>query len=308
MSGTIRLGVDLGGTKAELVALGADGAPVHRERVATPIEYNDIVEAVAGLVERAEAALGARGTVGVGMPGSLSPATGLVRNSNTQCLNGSAFADDLEARLKRDIRFTNDANCLAVSEAADGAGAGHRLVFAAILGTGCGGGVAIDGRAHDGPNRVAGEWGHTPLPWMTEPERAEGHRCWCGRPDCLETWLAGTALAADWKGKGHRSATGIEAAAAAGDAAAARALANHADRLARALAMIVNILDPDIIVLGGGASNMRHLYREVPGLMRPWVFGDVFRTQVVQARHGDSSGVFGAARLWDDARPPDGAR
>ncbi|MFN6955018.1 MAG: ROK family protein [Acetobacteraceae bacterium] len=302
MNGTIRLGVDLGGTKAELVALGADGAPVHRERVATPAEYKDIVEAVAGLVERAETALGARGTVGVGMPGSLSPATGLVRNSNTQCLNGSRFAEDLQARLDREIRFTNDANCLAVSEAADGAAAGYRLVFAAILGTGCGGGIALDGRAHDGPNRVAGEWGHTPLPWMTEAERAEGHRCWCGRPDCLETWLAGTALAADWKGKGNRSATGIEAAAAAGDNAAARALANHADRLARALAMIVNILDPDIIVLGGGASNMRHLYRDVPGLMRPWVFGDVFTTPVVQAKHGDSSGVFGAARLWDDAR------
>ncbi|MCX7683650.1 MAG: ROK family protein [Acetobacteraceae bacterium] len=301
MTDRIRLGVDLGGTKAEIVALGPDGAPIHRERVATPAEYKDIVEAVAGLVERAEAVLGARGTVGVGMPGSLSPATGLVRNSNTQCLNGSRFAEDLQARLKRQIRFTNDANCLALSEAADGAAAGHRVVFAAILGTGCGGGIALDGRAHDGPNRVAGEWGHTPLPWMTEAERAESHRCWCGRPDCLETWISGTALAAGWKGKGNRSAKGIEAAAAAGDRAAARALANHADRLARALAMIVNILDPDIIVLGGGVSNLRHLYRDLPGLMRPWVFGDVFSTPVVPAKHGDSSGVFGAARLWDEA-------
>lgn len=299
MERMIRLGVDLGGTKAEVVALGAHGGPVHRERVPTPAGYADILGAVAGLVERAEAAIGARGSLGVGMPGSLSPATGLVRNSNTQCLNGSRFAEDLEARLSRKIRFSNDANCLALSEAADGAAAGHRVVFAAILGTGCGGGIAIDGRAHDGPNRVAGEWGHTPLPWMTEDERAEGHRCWCGRADCLETWLAGTALAADWKGKGHRSAKGIEAAAAAGDAAASRALANHADRLARALAMIVNILDPDIIVLGGGVSNMRHLYRDLPALMRPWVFGDVFTTPVVQASHGDSSGVFGAARLWD---------
>jgi fructokinase len=296
----MRIGVDLGGTKTEVVALDAAGTPIHRERAPTPAAYADIIEGTARLVERAEAATGATGSLGVGMPGSLSPATGLVRNSNTQCLNGSRFADDLQARLARPIRFTNDANCLALSEAADGAGAGHEVVFAAILGTGCGGGLVVRGQVVDGRNRVAGEWGHTPLPWMTEAERAEGHRCWCSRPDCLETWLAGTALAADWKGKGNRSADGIEAAAAAGEAAAVRALASHADRLARALAMVVNILDPDVIVLGGGASNMRHLYRDVPGLMRPWVFGDVFATPVVQARHGDSSGVFGAARLWDE--------
>ena len=301
MADRLRLGIDLGGTKTELVALGPDGAPIHRERVPTPAAYADIVENVAALVERAEATLGARGSVGVGMPGSLSPATGLVRNSNTQCLNGSRFAEDLQARLSRTIRFTNDANCLALSEAADGAAAGKEVVFAAILGTGCGGGIVVRGKVLDGLNRVTGEWGHTPLPWMTAEEAAEGHTCWCGRPNCLETWLAGTALAADWKGKGNRSAKGIEAAAAAGDAAARRAIANHTSRLARALAMIVNILDPDVIVLGGGVSNMQHLYRELPDLMRPWVFGDVFRTPVVQAAHGDSSGVFGAARLWDDA-------
>lgn len=301
MTPPLRFGIDLGGTKTELVALSPDGSVLRRERVPTPQAYAEIVEVVAGLVERAEAALGARGTVGVGMPGSLSPATGRVRNSNTQCLNNSNFAEDLQARLRRPIRFTNDANCLALSEAADGAAAGQRVVFAAILGTGCGGGIALDGRVHDGPNRVAGEWGHTPLPWMTAAERAAGHRCWCGRADCLETWISGTALAAAWKGPGHRSAHGIAEAAAAGDAAAARALADHTDRLARALAMIVNILDPDIIVLGGGVSNLPHLYRDLPERMRPFVFGDVFATPIVPAKHGDSSGVFGAARLWDAA-------
>jgi fructokinase len=294
----MRLGIDLGGTKIEIVALDRDGAVRLRRRTSTPSEYPAMVEAIARLVAETERELGARGTVGVGIPGSLSPATGLVRNANSQALNGHPLDLDLAAALGREVRVTNDANCLAMSEAADGAGAGHRTVFAAILGTGCGAGIVTSGRILDGPNRTGGEWGHTPLPWM-RPDEFPGPRCWCGRHGCLETFLCGPALAADCDGPGARDAGSIPARAASGEAKATAALARHADRLARGLAMIANILDPDIIVLGGGLSNMAHLYTEVPPLMARHVFGDVARTPIVQARHGDSSGVFGAARLWD---------
>lgn len=294
----MKLGIDLGGTKIEIAALDRDGRVRLRQRRPTPADYPAIVEAIAALVTEAERETGVRGTVGVGIPGSLSPATGLVRNANSQALNGHPLDRDLAAALGREVRVTNDANCLAMSEAADGAGAGHRTVFAVIMGTGCGGGIVSAGRILDGPNRTGGEWGHTPLPWMTAAE-FPGPRCWCGRPGCLETFLSGTGLAADCDGPGARDASTIPGRAAAGEAKAAAALARHTDRLARALGMIVNILDPDVIVLGGGLSNMQHLYAEVPPLMARHVFGDVSRTPIVQARHGDSSGVFGAARLWD---------
>lgn len=296
----MKLGIDLGGTKIEIAALDHDGRVRLRRRRSTPAAYPAIIEAIAALVAEAERETGARGTVGVGIPGSLSPATGLVRNANTQALNGRPLDKDLAAALGREVRVTNDANCLAMSEAADGAGAGYRTVFAVIMGTGCGGGIVSSGRILDGPNGTGGEWGHTPLPWM-RPEEFPGPRCWCGRLGCLETFLSGTGLAADCDGPGARDASTIPARAAAGEEKAAAALARHADRLARALGMIVNILDPDVIVLGGGLSNMRHLYAEVPPLMARHVFGDVSRTPVVPARHGDSSGVFGAARLWDPA-------
>ncbi|HYF09813.1 MAG TPA: ROK family protein [Acetobacteraceae bacterium] len=295
----MRLGLDLGGTKTEIVALDAGGAPVLRRRRPTPGEYEAVVETIAGLVEEAERELRTQGSVGIGIPGSLSPATGLVRNANSTVLNGRPLLADLEARLARPVRLTNDANCLAMSEAADGAGAGFHTVFAVILGTGVGGGIVADGRVVDGPNRTGGEWGHTPLPWMTPDEYRTRPRCWCGRPGCIETFLSGPGLAADCDGPGSRDASTIPGRAAAGEARAAAALERHADRLGRALAMVVNILDPEVIVLGGGLSNMAHLYDRLPALMRPHVFGDVFATPIRQAVHGDSSGVFGAARLWD---------
>ena len=296
----LRIGIDLGGTKTEIVALSPTGEVRLRRRAATPQEYDAILDRIAGLVRDAEAELGVMvpSPVGVGIPGSLSPATGLVRNANTQCLNGRPLDVDLSTRLGRAVRVSNDANCLALSEAADGAGAGHAVVFSVILGTGVGGGIVVDGRLIEGYNKVGGEWGHTPLPWMT-PEEYPGPRCWCGLHGCLESFLCGPALAADWKGQGQRDASGIVAAAAAGDEAARGALDRHADRLARALAAITNLIDPDAIVLGGGLSNMAHLYDVVPRLMERWVFGDVGRTRLLRAKHGDSSGVFGAARLWD---------
>ncbi|MDB5368564.1 MAG: fructokinase [Roseomonas sp.] len=297
----LRIGIDLGGTKSEIVALDPSGEVRLRRRAPTPGSYKAILSMLEGLVRQAEDDLGMAGsTVGVGIPGSLSPDTGLVRNANTQCLNGQPLDRDLAARLGRPVRVSNDANCLALSEASDGAGAGHGVVFAVIIGTGVGGGIVVDGRLIEGLNKVCGEWGHTPLPWMTAAEHP-GPRCWCGRPGCLETFLCGPALAADWKGEGQRDATGIVAAATAGDATARAALDRYAGRLARALAGITNLIDPDAIVLGGGLSNLDELYGTVPALMEPWIFGDIGRTRLLRAKHGDSSGVFGAARLWDRA-------
>ncbi|MBE9603630.1 ROK family protein [Acetobacteraceae bacterium H6797] len=294
----IKIGVDLGGTKTEVVALDEAGQVLLRRRAPTPYtDYGAIIETIGTLVEGVEAELSRKGTVGVGIPGSLSPATGLVRNANSQVLNGHPLDKDIAARLGRAVRLTNDANCLAMSEAADGAAAGHGTVFAVIIGTGTGAGVVVNGRILDGFNRVGGEFGHNPLPWMTA-EEYPGPLCWCGLHGCQELFLSGPALAADWKGKGHRHCDGIVEAAASGDATAQSALDRYADRLARALAGVVNLIDPDVIVLGGGLSNLP-LYDRVPRLIGRHVFGDVCRTPVVQAKHGDSSGVFGAARLWD---------
>jgi fructokinase len=290
----MRIGVDVGGTKIEVAALDRDGRVVLRRRVATPPDYAGVIGAVAALVEGAERELRVRGTVGVGIPGSLSPATGRVRGANSTWLNGGRLDEDLAAALGREVRLSNDANCLALSEAADGAGAGAGSVFAVILGTGVGAGIVIEGRLLEGRNRIAGEWGHNPLPWMTEDE-FPGPRCWCGQRGCIETFLSGPALAADADGPGARDASGLPART---DAAARAALARHADRLARALAHVVNLLDPEAIVLGGGLSNMAHLYDAVPRLLPRHVFSDTVRTRIVPAAHGDSSGVLGAARLW----------
>jgi len=291
------MGVDLGGTKIEVAVLDGAGQVVLRRRVATPRSYDGVLAAIAGLVAGAEAELGACCSLGIGIPGSLSPATGLVRGANSTWLNGGRLQEDLERVLARPIRLSNDANCLAMSEAADGAAAGEAMVFAAILGTGVGAGLVINGRVIEGANRVAGEWGHNPLPWMSRDEHP-GARCWCGREGCIETFLCGPALAADADGPEARDASSLPARAAAGDGPAAAALARHSHRLARALAHVINMLDPHCIVLGGGLSNMAHLYVEVPRLWGEWVFSDVVRTRLVPARHGDSSGVLGAARLW----------
>ncbi|UPY39117.1 ROK family protein [Sediminicoccus sp. KRV36] len=291
----MRIGIDLGGTKIEVVALGAAGQVLLRRRVPTPADYAGVIAAILALVTGAEAELGARGTVGVGIPGSLSPRTGLIRGANSMWLNGGRLDADLAAALGREVRLANDANCLALSEAADGAGAGAASVFAVILGTGVGGGLVIGGTLIEGVNRIGGEWGHNPLPWMTQAE-FPGAPCWCGKRGCIETYLCGPALAADADGPGARDASGLPA---RHDPAARQALARHTDRLARALAMVVNLLDPEVIVLGGGLSNMAHLYAELPVQMPRHVFSDVVRTRILRAAHGDSSGVLGAARLWD---------
>jgi fructokinase len=297
----LRIGIDLGGTKTEVAALDpATGRVLLRRRAPTPPDYGGVLDTIAALVERAEAELGATGTVGVGIPGSLSPTTGRVRGANSTWLNGGRLDRDLAARLGRPVRLSNDANCLAMSEAADGAGAGFGTVFAVILGTGVGAGIVAAGRIVEGRNRVAGEWGHNPLPWMTAEEHP-GPACWCGRRGCIETVLRGPALAADADGPGATDAAALPARAAAGEARAAAALDRHADCLARALAHVINVLDPDCIVLGGGLSNMDHLYDRVPALWGRWVFSDAVTTPLLRARHGDSSGVLGAARLWDEA-------
>jgi fructokinase len=293
----VRIGVDLGGTKIEVAAIGEDGGIVLRERTATPSGYAATVAAIADLVRGAEARLGTSASVGIGIPGVISPATGLVKNANSIALNGNPFDRDIAAALGREVRVANDANCFALSEAVDGAGAGGRVVFGVILGTGCGGGIVVDRRIVEGRHRIAGEWGHIPLPWP-HPEEQPGNTCWCGQRNCLETWLAGPALAADCDGPGSRDAGSIPARAAAGDERAKAALARHTDRLARGLSVIVNILDPDIIVLGGGLSNMAHLYEAVPAAMKRYVFSDFVDTPIVRAKHGDSSGVRGAAWLW----------
>jgi fructokinase len=293
-----RIGVDLGGTKIEVVALDPSGAVRLRRRVASPRDYGGTLAAIAGLVEGAEAELGAPGSLGIGIPGSENPRTRLIRGANSTWLNGQPFGADLEARLGRQVRLSNDANCLAMSEAADGAGAGFGVVFAVILGTGVGGGLVAHGRLVEGRNRVAAEWGHNPLPWMT-PAEFPGPRCWCGQHGCLEAFLSGPALASDADGPGARDAAALPARATAGEARARDALDRHAERLARALAAVVNLVDPDAIVLGGGLSNMSHLYDVVPRLIPRHVFSDAFDTPVLRARHGDSSGVLGAARLWD---------
>jgi fructokinase len=295
----LRLGIDLGGTKIEAAALADDGRVVWRERVATPAgDYAATLDAVAARVAQAEAALGPLASVGIGHPGALTPA-GRIKNANSTCLNGQPLQADLEARLGRPLRLANDANCLALSEATDGAAAGAGIVFAVILGTGVGGGLVVDGRVLGGANGLAGEWGHNPLPWATAAE-TPGPACYCGRSGCLETWLSGPGLARDHGAPG--SAVAVAEAAQRGDAAATAALDRHAHRLARGLAAVINLLDPDVIVLAGGVSQRPGLVDAVTARWQTWVFsaGDdaPLRTRLCTAAHGDASGVRGAAWLW----------
>lgn len=299
-SDSIRIGVDLGGTKIEFVALEHDGTELHRHRIATPrFDYDATVHAIADGVKEIERNTGQSATVGVGIPGTVSTKTGFVKNANSTWLNGKPFDKDLSRALDREVRCANDANCLAVSEATDGAGAGKHLVFAVILGTGCGGGIAVDGCVHNGLNGVAGEWGHNTLPWMRADE-FPGPACYCGKNGCIETWISGTGLEKDYERATKVSLHGPEiiARSTAGEPAALAALDRFEDRLTRGLAGLINLLDPDMIVMGGGASQIARIYQNVPARLKECVFGKEADTPVLPAKHGDSSGVRGAAWLW----------
>jgi fructokinase len=306
----VRIGVDLGGTKIEALALADDGTAPGSHRVATPVgDYAATLGAIAELVAAVEGEIGVTATVGIGSPGSTSARTGLIRNANSTVLNGKPLLSDLAERLGRPVRLANDADCFALSEAIDGAGAGERVVFGAILGTGVGGGVVVDGQLVTGPNGIAGEWGHNPLPWPGDDERP-GRACYCGKRGCIETWLSGPGFAADHAANGGRTLAppAIVAAALAGDVVAEAALCRYEDRLARALAQVVNVIDPGAIVLGGGLSAMARLYANVAALLPRYVFSDFVATPLLPPRHGAASGVRGAARLWPaTARPSAGA-
>jgi fructokinase len=293
----MRIGIDLGGTKIETIVLAPDGSLRFRRRIDTPRgSYDATVAAIVDHVAAAEAAIGARATVGIGMPGIISPATGLVKNANSTWLIGRPLQSDLSRALGRDVRLANDANCFALSEAADGAGAGARVVFGVILGTGVGGGVVVDGRVLVGPNAIAGEWGHNPLPWP-EGDEYPGPACYCGRRGCNEIYLSGAGLVRAFGGT-TQTAQEVASAAARGERAAVAAIEGHTKRLAKALAAVINVLDPDVIVLGGGLSNIDAFYTRVPQLWGAWIFSDRVDTRLVRAKHGDSSGVRGAAWLW----------
>ena len=296
----MQIGIDLGGTKTEAIALATDSVVTARRRVPTPREYDGTLDALVRLVGELESETGRSGTVGVGIPGVVTRGTGLVKNANSTWLNGRPLQADLESRLARPVRVANDANCFALSEASDGAGRGHDTVFGVILGTGVGGGIAIGRRIHDGPNQIAGEWGHNPLPWMTDEERAFAQECYCGKTGCIETFLSGPGFERDYVRRSgpSRSSRDIVRAAAGGDADAIEALRRYKDRLARALAGVINILDPDIVVLGGGMSNLPELAPSVSTLLPRHVFSDTVQTVVAPNLHGDSSGVRGAAWLW----------
>jgi fructokinase len=302
----MRIGVDLGGTKIEAVALAPGGAEVARRRVSTPRAYADSVDAIASLVAEVEGATGQTGTVGVGIPGTVVPRTGLVKNANSVWLNGRPLARDLEQRLGRPVRLMNDANCFALSEATDGAAVGARVVFGVILGTGVGGGIVVDGKCLSGANLIAGEWGHNPLPWPTS-EESPGPPCYCGRRGCVETWVSGPGFERDHAERTGQSLSSREIVGAAerGDAGAAMTLARYHDRLGRALASLINVLDPDVVVLGGGMSNIRGLPEAAYATLRRYVFAagasdEPVATQIVRAAHGDASGVRGAAWLWGE--------
>jgi fructokinase len=293
----MRIGIDLGGTKIETIVLAPDGTERYRRRIESPRgSYDGTIAAIVEQVAAAEAAVGARATVGVGMPGIISPATGLVKNANSTWLIGHPLHDDLARALGRDVRFANDANCFALSEASDGAAVGARVVFGVILGTGVGGGVVVDGRVLVGPNAIAGEWGHNSLPW---PDRDEypGPECYCGRRGCNELYLSGGGLVRAFGGAAE-TAQDVASAAARGDVIAVAAIDVYTKRLAKALAAVINVVDPDVIVLGGGLSNVDALYARVPRLWGAWIFSDRVDTRLVRAKHGDSSGVRGAAWLW----------
>ena len=300
MPKALRIGVDFGGTKIEVATLDADGAFLNRRRESNPKSYDAAIETVVRLVTEAEREAGGQGTIGVGSPGSVSPLSGKMRNANSTYLNGRAFKEDLEAALGRPIRLANDANCLALSEATDGAAAGVKVAFAVIIGTGCGGGLAVDGKLIEGASGIAGEWGHNPLPWPG-PDEIPGPKCWCGLHGCLETWISGSGLERD-----HANATGVDlkaediiAMARAGEREAAQSFDRYVDRLGRAVAMICNILDPDVFVFGGGMSKVEEIYARLPAAISPYVFSDGWLGRLAPARWGDSSGVRGAARLWE---------
>ena len=298
----MRIGIDLGGTKIEAVALDDRSDVRARRRVATPRDdYDATLSAIEALVRAVEHETGASGTVGVGIPGTISPATGLVKNSNSTWMNGRPLGEDLPRLLGRPVRFANDANCLALSEATDGAAAGARIVFAVILGTGTGGGIVVNRQVLVGCNAIGGEWGHNPLP---APRGAEspGPACYCGRSGCIETFLSGPGLARDYETSGGDVVDAAEIArrAETGEARAIASLTRYEDRFARALGSIINVIDPDVIVVGGGLSNIERLYASVPKLWAPYVFSDAVTTRLVRAAHGDSSGVRGAAWLWND--------
>ncbi|MET0545591.1 MAG: ROK family protein [Caulobacterales bacterium] len=297
----MKIGLDLGGTKIEAAAVDSEGKIHFRHRISTPADYSSLVKSVAELARAAANQSGAKLQIGIGMPGSESPATGLVRNSNTQYLNGKPLKRDLEAAIGGPVRLANDANCFTLSEALSGAGAGARSVFGVIMGTGCGGGVVIDGKLIEGANLIAGEWGHTPLPWQT-PEEYPGATCFCGRKGCLELWLSGTGFETDYKRLSGEDLDGreIAARAMAGEALANKALERLTDRLARALAVVADIFDPEVIVLGGGLSNVEAIYPLANQKLPIHAFSDCYKPRIVKNQHGDSSGVRGAAWLWPD--------
>ena len=293
----MRIGIDVGGTKIEAIGLASDGTIRARRRIDAPRgDYDRTVKTLVDLVEAIELDTGERGSVGLGIPGTISPATGWIKNANSTWLNGQPLDRDLSRALNRPVRLANDANCFALSEATDGAAAGAGVVFGVIIGTGCGGGVVVHGRLLTGANAVAGEWGHNGLPWPDESEWP-GPPCYCGRQGCIETFLSGRGMQAAY-GDSSLTAREIAESAAKGDARAAAAIERYATRLAKGLASVINVLDPDVIVLGGGLSNIDALYERVPQLWRDWVFSDRVDTRLVRARHGDSSGVRGAAWLW----------
>jgi fructokinase len=302
----MQIGIDLGGTKIEGIALGRDGRELARHRCRTPRgDYAGTIAAIGRVVGALEHDTGAAGTVGIAIPGAVSQETGLIKNANSTWLIGKSLHSDLEHHLAREVRIANDANCFALSEAIDGAGAGADVVFGVIVGTGTGGGIVVRGQVLRGRHSIAGEWGHNPLPWPDESEQP-GPTCYCGRRGCIETFLSGPALANDcvMPDGVTRTPEEIVAAAAGGDPLAAAALRRYVQRMAKALASVINVLDPDVIVVGGGLSNIDHIYRSVPGLWAPYIFSDVARTPLLKARYGDSSGVRGAAWLWPATSQP----
>lgn len=296
----IRIGIDLGGTKTELLALDHAGNEVWRERKPTPSHsYEEILENIVGLVKNCESQLSQTGSLGIGIPGVVSPATGKIKNSNTLCLIGKTLDKDLENLLNRPIRLANDANCFALSEATDGAAANASVVFGVILGTGVGGGIVVNGKVLTGANAIAGEWGHNPMPWPSK-EEYPGPNCYCSRSGCIETFLSGPGLKRDFKEFYSENLTShqIVEFAEAGDRQAEEALQRYEQRLAKALASVINLLDPNVIVLGGGLSNIERLYENIPKYWDKWIFSDHVDTKLASAKHGDSSGVRGAAWLW----------
>ena len=297
----VRIGIDLGGTKIEGIALSEAGKQLYRQRIATPQgDYQGTLQSIVELIAQIEAAIAEKGSIGICTPGALSPATGLMRNSNSVCMNGKPVLTDLRDLLQREIRIANDANCFALSEAIDGAGRDAAVVFGVIIGTGTGAGIVIDRKVLLGPNAIAGEWGHNPLPWPQDIE-SPGAECYCGKLGCIETWLSGPGISRDHELHNNEffDALSLDNKARAGDEYAIETFQRYEDRMARSLAHVINMLDPDVIVLGGGMGNIKRLYENVPRLWGNYVFSDTVNTKLLAPLHGDSSGVRGAAWLWD---------